>query len=250
MKRIFKCLLVVLLFVFLLVSAGLIFYSLHYNHRLRSEYKKDETAYPYAEMIENGDFDLTKVSELLPDAVAAMSHNWNNRIVISNTLSYYRNIGDAAPIYTIKAGSIVDIDFDANSWTRSGITYRGIKSLPTNKAGWRLVKPFSFEGEERIDDLLYVKSDELVGIIKDWIDENPKTMATLSRIAVEQGLMPTKYIGSRYIMLSLDRILYSKGVFMSFDLKIPVLSVAAIISLTVCIILLTTILLIKETHAK
>ncbi len=88
---------------------------------------------------------------------------------------------------------------------------------------------------------MYVKLDDLMKFIVQWLRENPNMERGLQNTVINQwikerpgmkGLLqngiikqlfkPTKRDISKFILLDADRILYSKGVFLSPDLKKPI----------------------------
>ncbi|NLD86708.1 MAG: hypothetical protein GX633_00420 [Clostridiales bacterium] len=243
MKRLIKILPYFLIFS-TIVTVGLISRCLYINFKLLNEFTQKENAYSYAEAVGRGEPDLNTISDLFTDIVAMIGYDYKNDIISPITISYYANINDDTPVYSIEKGDT--IYFKTNNRTRSGITYQGIESLPTIESGWRLAKPFAVLSKEKNDALLYVKLDELIHVTYVWIEENPKAMIYLQRIVMDRGMLPTKYNVSKYMLLFIDRTLYSEGIFLSQDLLSSVLSIATIISLFISVILLVLFLLAKH----
>ncbi len=243
MKKLMQILLCMFIF-FTVVTVGLVSRCLYINFKLISEFSQKENVYPYAEAVGKGEPDLSVISNLFTDIVAAIGFDdYKNDIISPITISYYANINDNTPVYSVEKGDT--IHFKTNDRTRSGITYQGIESIPTNESGWRLAKPFTVEGKESNDALLYVKLDELIHVTYEWIEENPNGMSILQRIVMEQGVLPTKHNVGKYILLFIDRTLYSEGMFLSQDLLSSVFSTATFVSLFISVILLVLFLLAK-----
>ncbi|QUI22742.1 hypothetical protein HZI73_10765 [Vallitalea pronyensis] len=242
MKRLMQILLCMFIF-FTIVTVGLVSYNLYINVKLKNEFTQKEDTYPYAEAIEKGDIDFNKISNLFTDNVAMLGTNYQESIISPITVSYYENINDETPVYIIEEGDL--IRFKIGDKTRSGLTYCGNESIPTNDLGWRIAKPFLADGKETINEFLYVKLDNLVDISCEWLKENPTAMNTLQRSMLEQGILPTKYNAGKYILLFIDRKLYSEGVFLSQDLFNPIFSATTLVSLLISAILLVLFLLIK-----
>ena len=98
--------------------------------------------------------------------------------------------------------------------------------------------------------LLYVKLDDLMSAAAQWLRENPGMERNLTNAAMNEllrdipagkGLLqngaaklllrPTKRDVCSRILLDSDRVLRDKGVYLSADLKRPLLSPAAIVCL-------------------
>ena len=231
-----------ILIVVSILSAGLLAYRLWENHDLQKRFKKTEHAYPYGEAAEKNELDLDIISLCFPDAEAAIKYHFQNEIRIPSAISYYADMKGGAPICTIEKGETVF--FKTEHKTSYGFSYRGNESLPTIRAGWRLARPFSPEGEEGSDTLLYVKLNDLMSVADQWLKENPNAEKILQNVLIRQGLLPTRYSQCRYVLLFADRALYSAGIFLSPDLKQPVLFPAA--CLTISLLLLAGVLLVKR----
>ena len=237
---------------FVIVTMGLVSRSVYLNYKLRNGFEPKENAYPYGEEVEKGTLDLDKISYLLPSAVALMGYpNYKDDIASPIEISYYADINDGSPVYRVEKGDIIDFQTE-NPILKYNVTYHGRVSLPTNEPGWRLAKPFMVEGKEVNDTLLYVKLDDLMRIAYQWLEENPKAVRAMgidkSDIGVlgVYGIWPTQSNFSKILLLYIDRILYSKGVFLSPDLLNPVFSSAAFVSLFLSIISLALFLLARH----
>ena len=232
---------------FAIVTMGLVSRSVYLNYKMRDGFKPKEDAYPYGEEVEKGTLDLDEISYLLQDAMAAMgyAYDYKDDIASSIEISYYADINDVSPVYRVEKGDIIDFQTE-NPILKYNVTYHGRISLPTNKPGWRLAKPFMVEGKEVNDTLLYVKLDDLMRIAYQWLEENPEAADNLENEMMWQGILPTKYNTGKAILLFIDRTLYSEGVFLSPDLLNPVFSSAAFVSLFLSIISLALFLLARH----
>lgn len=221
MRKINK-LMIMLFIVLLFAGISSVVFHVYGNITLKKSFQLKETAYPYEQAVVNLTIDLDEISKLLPDSAALMAYNYIEKITSPVSISYYKSMDDNTPVYTIKKGDV--ISFKATGFTRSGVTYRGMESLPTNVQGWRLARPFEVEGEKRNDDLLYVRVSDLEAVSKAWLDENPQAMASMSSDIRRQRVLPVKQEYAKLLMLRLDRVLYEEGVYLSPDLTRPVLS--------------------------
>ena len=236
---------------FAIVTMGLVSRSVYLNYKLRNGFEPKENAYPYGEEVEKGTLDLVEISYLLPSVVALIQlPDYKDDIASPIEISYYADIKDKSPVYRVEKGDI--IYFQAEDSEGNETVYHGRVSLPTNEPGWRLAKPFMVEGKETIDTLLYVKLDDLIRIAYQWLEENPKAVRAMgidkSDIGVlgVYGIWPTQSNFSKILLLYIDRILYSEGVFLSPDLLNPVFSSAAFVSLFLSIISLALFLLARH----
>ena len=110
-----------------------------------------------------------------------------------------------------------------------------------NRSALPGTSPFSSEGQETPNELMYVKLDDLMKFIVQWLRENPNMERGLQDTVINQWIKerpgmksllqngiikqlfkPTKRDISKFILLDADWILYSKGVFLSPDLKKPI----------------------------
>ena len=250
MKRLMR-ISISLFVLFAIVTIGLVSRSVCLNYKLRNGFEPKENAYPYGEEVEKGTLDLDKISYLVPSAMAAIKPpDYKDDIASPIEISYYADINDESPVYCVEKGDI--IYFQAEDSEGYETVYHGRVSLPTNEPGWRLAKPFMVEGKETIDTLLYVKLDDLMRIAYQWLEENPKAVRAMgidkSDIGVlgVYGIWPTQSNFSKILLLYIDRILYSEGVFLSPDLLNPVFSSAAFVSLFLSIISLALFLLARH----
>lgn len=236
MKREIRTIIIAILTAFSIISAGFVCYVFHNNHRIEKGFTKVENAYPYAEAVGNNELDLTAVSDYFSYDMALGKYDYQYEIVTPFVISYYAEIGDKTPVLTIEKGEIMSISIQG--MTESTFTFRGIESLPTNKAGWRLAKPFSVVGKEATDALLYVKLDELKSVVVQWLKENPSAELALGNTVMVQGLKPTKRNMCSYLALVSDRTFYTRGVFLSADLKqsISLPALCLIISLLILVV--------------
>ena len=241
----------------LLYSAGSVCLSVRHNRSLQARFTRAEQAYPYQEAVEKGELDLNAVSAYFRFALAPIKYHIQNEIRTPSAISYYADMEDDAPVFTIEKGEIVS--FLPDNKTGYSFTFRGSDSLPANRAGWRLAKPFVIVGRETPDALLYVKLDDLMSAAVRWLRENPGMERNLTSAAMDellrdipggkgllqntaakQLLRPTKRDACSRILLFSDRVLSDKGVYLSGDLKRPLLSPAATICLIVSALLLIT----------
>ncbi len=236
---------------FVIVTMGLVSRSVYLNYKLRNGFEPKKNAYPYGEEIEKGTFDLDKILYLVPSVVAPIKPpDYKDDIASPIEISYYADINDKSPVYRVEKGDI--IYFQAEDSEGYETVYHGRVSLPTNESGWRLAKPFMVEGKETIDTLLYVKLDDLMRIAYQWLEENPTAMRAMGftegdfGVLGVYGIWPTQSNFSKILLLYIDRILYSKGVFLSPDLLNPVFSSAAFVGLFLSIISLALFLLARH----
>lgn len=201
-----------------ILPGSLLFYILCYNIGLKMKYVPQDNAYSYSDAIENGDVDFDYIASLLPDASAMIDYGYVNDIEAPITILYYSQIGDDTPSYSIPKGE--KIHFNIEGSTKSSITFSGIESIPTNVAGWRLVRPFAIEGMEENNVYMFVKLEELIKIAEKWLDYNPNVKTRLSEFLIKQGIFPTKRNICKYLILNIDRLLYSNGIFFSKDMLI------------------------------
>ena len=242
MKRI-RVTLLVLLIVSALASVGLIFYNVSCNAQLRSRFAPKAGAYPYAQAVEKNELDLDAVSACFPDDVALLAYDFRNTLEAPSAISFYADV-KGEPVRTIEKGE--RIEFRTGDAAGRVFSFRGIETLPTDKPGWRLAKPFATAGGETEDALLYVKLDDLAPVAARWLKENPGAEKALQGLVRAQGLLPTKRNLCRYVLLFADRTLYSRGVFLSADLQRPVLTPASILCLTAAVLLLAAYLLVNR----
>ncbi len=97
-------------------------------------------------------------------------------------------------------------------------------------------------GGETEGALPYVRLDDLAPVAAQWLKENPGAKKSLQGLVRAQGLLPTKRNLCSYILLFADRTLYSRGVFLSADLRRPVLPPAAILCLAAAALILAAYL--------
>ena len=242
MKRI-RIALLVLLIAFALASVALILYDAACSARLRSRFSPKADAYPYAQAVQRNELDLDAVAACFPDDRALLLQNYRNKIEAPAAISYYADV-KGEPVWTIEKGE--RIDFRTEDAAGQVFSFRGIETLPTDKAGWRLAKPFAAADGETADTLLYVKLEDLAPVAARWLEENPGAEKALQGLVRAQGLLPTKGNLCRYILLFTDRTLYSQGVFLSADLQRPVLSPASVLCLFVTVLLLAGYLIAKR----
>lgn len=219
--RTIKKLMLILMIVFLLfgiASVGLHGYT---NAELEKSFKPDEKAYPYEQAVIEQDVDLEEILKLLPKATAAMDYNWSDTITAPVSISYYKDIHDRTPVYTVEQGETIYCKpFEINT------ICRGIESLPTDVRGWRLGRPFAVEGKPLNEELLYVKHSDLQKVARAWMEENDimDWMRQSAKDILPKGKLPTKQEAVNAYTLSVDRILYTEGVYISPDLKSPIFS--------------------------
>ena len=242
MKRI-RIALLVLLIAFALASVALILYDAACSARLRSRFSPKADAYPYAQAVQRNELDLDAVAACFPDAVALLRYDFRNTLEAPSAISYYADV-KGEPVWTIEKGE--RIDFRTEDAAGQVFSFRGIETLPTDKAGWRLATPFAAAGGEPADALLFVKLEDLAPVTARWLEENPGAEKALQGLVRAQGLLPTKGNLCRYILLFTDRTLYSQGVFLSADLRRPVFSPASVLCLVVTVLLLAGYLIAKR----
>ena len=229
------------------IAAGLISCSLFANSGLQKDFQRKENAYPYEEALAKDGPDLNTIQDLYSGVSSLLG--FDETIIESPAaIRYYADPDDRQPAYVIEKGTVIHIG--AEIILNGGMDFRGIGSLPTDQAGWRLSKPFAEEGKAESEALMYVRLSDLQPVAAAWTKENPNTMKWMRAGMKQQKLLPTKANARRYLLLSNDRLLYSKGVYLSKDLMNPVLSPAAIICLCISAILLAGILWIKSRNRK
>lgn len=230
----------------MLIGISSVIFNVHSNITLKKSFKLKEDAYPYKEAVKNLDIDLDEISEMLIRTYAPVGHNYVEKITSPISVSYYKSIHDRTPVYTINKGDI--IDFKYAEFAPYNTSYRGLKSLPTTKQGWRLVKPFKIKGKRTNNDLLFVKLSDLKVLCATWLDKNPKAITPTSR-DIKWILFPKKeYVN--VIVLYLDRLLYEKGVYISPDLCRPIFSVLTCLSFAISFVIIILYLFVYKFHAR
>ena len=226
------------------VTVGLATYYLCYNVNLTWTFDKKETTYNYADEVEKKTLDLNKISSLFTDNVTLVGYpEFQDKIISPVSIEYYENIRDKSPVYVIEKGEV--IYFEMFPKTKSGLEFRGNDSIPTNEKGWRLARPFKGNGAEK-DLLLYVKLEDLIHVNKEWLRKNPTFNNVVSKKVLSTGLLPTKRNISKFMLLFVDRELYSNGIFLSKDMYKPIIDREVVISLFVAIILIALTILGKK----
>ena len=91
----------------LLYSAGSVCLSVRHNRSLQARFTRAEQAYPYQEAVEKGELDLNAVSAYFRFALAPIKYHIQNEIRTPSAISYYADMEDDAPVFTIEKGEIV-----------------------------------------------------------------------------------------------------------------------------------------------
>ena len=235
MDKIRKLILFMLVFI-LIATVGQIAYYSYYNINLTRNFHKCEGAYDYVNAVKQEKIDLNEISNLFTDIVALIRYpDFQNEIISPVSIEYYENIRDKSPVYVIEKGEV--IYFEMFPKTKSGLEFRGNDSIPTNEKGWRLARPFKGNGAEK-DSLWYVKLEDLICVSNEWLKENPAFTKVALRGTMSMGLLQTKRNISKFILLFVDRELYSNGIFLSKDMYKPIMDREVVISLFVAIILI------------
>ena len=238
MNRLPKILLC-LLIASLLITVGLVSSSIYTNCKLRLEFEAKEDAYPYAEEIKKEDIDFELLYESMRNEVLMPyrgmgTPNYNHDIVTPVTINYYADINDTTPAYTIEKGTTVHCE---SAYHKDDVTYHGIQSIPTNKRGWRIAKPFIVTGEKRNNTFLYVKTSDLEAVADAWAKENIDILS--------ENPLGMKSVTKSYLLLRIDHLLYDSGVYLSKNLLTPIFSPAVIVSLSSSVILLAAYLALR-----
>ena len=226
---------------------GMTAYHLYQNIRLRNGFQRADSAYRYEEALKKGDIDLNTIEKLYSGISGLIGFDDKKNIENPVTLRYFANVNDKQPAYVIEKGTT--IHFDAEKILNGQMTFRGIWSLPTDQAGWRLSLPFSEWGKPENDTLLYIKLSDLQQAVSAWIKENPDAMKWMETGLKQEKLPLTEANAGNYLLLSNDRRLYSKGVYLSRDLMNTVATPAVIISLCLTAVLLAGILWMSRKKA-
>ncbi|MBQ9939497.1 MAG: hypothetical protein IJO96_08205, partial [Oscillospiraceae bacterium] len=158
----------------------------------------------------------------------------NHDIVTPVTINYYADINDTTPAYTIEKGTTVHCE---SAYHKDDVTYHGIQSIPTNKRGWRIAKPFIVTGEKRNNTFLYVKTSDLEAVADAWAKENIDILS--------EHPLGMKSVTKSNLLLCIDHLLYDSGVYLSPNLLTPVFSPAVIVSLSSSVILLAAYLALR-----
>jgi hypothetical protein len=199
--------------------------ALYDSGKLEGAFQAESGAYQYADAAAGGKIDLSKISELYPSIEAAPGFNSINELEAPVSICYYKSLGDKAPAYVVDRGSKILVKADGS--VASGIGY-GIFSLPGNTRGWRIAKPFAGNGLPKDNNLYYVKLSDLQAVAGAWVDLNPGLVgASLENHTLEKIYLFFYPAPIEKITLSVDRVLYDRGVFLSPDLRKPIFSVPA-----------------------
>lgn len=246
---------------FLALTAGIVGYKLAYNINVWYTFEKntelsrtfskitgaDEEIYNCADRVKQGNIDLKEVSKFLPVAIAPIGYpEYQNKILSPVDIEYYENIGDKYPVYVIKKGE--QIEFEVSAKSMYEVEFCGNDSLPSNKRGWRLAKPFKMDGTQK-ESLLYVRFGDLISVCIEFIEKNPNYVLSSYEL-IKRGLMPSKRNISIVILTFADRALYSKGVFLSKDLFLPVFDWVTVICLFITAVLIMLYIMRKRKHLK
>ena len=224
----------------LLVTVGIIYPRIYSNCKLRNEFEPKEAAYPYAEEIKKEDIDFELLYEsmrnevLLPyRGMGAVSHITD--IITPVTINYYADINDTTPAYTIEKGTTVHCE---SAYHKDDVNYHGIQSIPTNKRGWRIAKPFIVNGEKRNNTFLYVKTSDLEAVADAWAKENIDILS--------KNPLGIKSVTKSNLLLRIDHLLYDSGVYLSKNLLTPVFSPVSVASLSVSAASLAAYLVVRR----
>lgn len=243
MDKIRKLILFMLVFI-LIATVGQIAYYSYYNINLTRNFHKCEGAYDYVNAVKQEKIDLNEISNLFTDIVALIGYpDFQNEIISPVKIEYYKNIRDKSPVYVIEKGEI--INFEMFPKTKSGLQFRGNDSIPTNEEGWRLARPFRVDGENK-DALWYVNLEDLICVSNEWLKENPTFAKAAPREMMRRGLLPTKRNISKFMLLFVDRELYSEGIYLSKDMYRPIIDNTVLISFFATIILFVMHILGKK----
>ncbi|MBQ2755543.1 MAG: hypothetical protein IJF27_02595 [Oscillospiraceae bacterium] len=233
MKHLSKILLCLSL-AFLLVAAWFISHALYNNAKLHNEFKPKHKAYPYAEALKNGELSLKSVSSaILTDEIGLSGSSADRYRFIASpiTIKYYSKPGDITPVFTIEKGTMINYQKQPG---KSSVTYHGFESLPSDRHGWRLAKPFIVEGEEPNDTLLYVKTSDLEAVSAVWLKEMIPFIESITEHITTGVEQTRKHLQQKYVkslLFDFDEWLYYKGIYISPDLLTPVFSFKTIASL-------------------
>jgi len=235
----------------LLVTGGLLSYSIHTNCKLRLEFEPKSYAYPYAEALENGEFNLellTKTTFVGEHALIG-SPPFEYNISSPVTIRYYSNPDDISPVFTVEKGDTIWCRPPSQSVYEGDVTYHGLESLPTDKRGWRLAKPFITKGKEQNDSLLYVKLSDLDSVCGEWLKENVDLIPFFKNTTPkERSRLQKEYL--KDMPLYIDNELYERGSYLSPDLLTPVFSPASVVSLSVSVVSLAAYLILRRRVKK
>lgn len=223
-----------------LITAGMMTYRISANTRLYNGFQQKENVYPYGEAVANSELNLNAVHKLLSGTGSLLGYDFLDDINNPLSIRYYADPNDAEPAYVIEKGTVIHID--SGMILNGEYPVRGICSLPTDKSGWRIARPFLVQGKEANETLLYVRLEDLYKVAMVWIKENPTAVNVLRSALKTDGLLPTKANTCRHMLLAADRRLYSKGVYLSKDMQSPVFTPLIIICMCVSAGLLAGIL--------
>ena len=243
MKKL-RTVLVILCVVSACICAGTAAYHLYSNLKLRNGFQQADHAYPYEEALEKGEINPDIIGKRYSGISTMVGFGDKKDIECPVTIRYYADMNGKQPAYVIEKGTKIHID--ADKILNSEMVFRGVGSLPTEKAGWRLSFPFAEWGKPENDTLLYVNLSDLQQAVLAWMKENPKTVKWMQTGTAQQKLLPTEANIINYLLLSNDRTLYEKGVYLSKDLMDPVISPAVIISFCIFVVLLAGVLWVSR----
>ena len=202
-----------LFIIFVSVAVLSIIFNACSNIGIKKSFTQKENGYSYKQAAAQNNLDLIELKWVFQNVIGLGGNNYIQEIVSPVTISYYESVNALAPVYKIEKGTMIYF----NSEEELGYElseYRGTDSLPTHRHGWRLAKPFKVEGERGIrDNFLYVKLSDLEEVTEAWIEANP----TLMQSKTKQELV-------EFQTLNRDHSLYQEGIYLSPDLKNPVLS--------------------------
>ena len=153
MKKL-KIILIVLCIASTVAAVGMMLYSLYYNFRLRKGFREKEYRQTYAEEIAKNPINPQAIYRMFSGNSALIGFDYQDDISSPERIRYYSDISDDSPALVIEKGTIIHVD--SSEILNGEYTFRGINSLPADKKGWRLVKPFSADGQGTDDSLLFL----------------------------------------------------------------------------------------------
>ena len=218
----------------------MVLYSLYYNFRLHKGFQQKEYLHTYAEEIAKDTIDPQSIYKMFSGISTLIGSNFRDDIKSPIEIHYYSDIDDDIPALVVEKGTTVHVD--SNEVLNGECTFQGINSLPAEKKGWRLVKPFAVDGRGPEEVLFYVKMSDLMHVASAWMEKNPQAMKTVRQRLMNQGLLPTKANVCRQMLLTADRELYRKGMYLSKDVMQPVFPPEVVVCLGVSAGMLACIL--------
>ena len=208
------------------------------------DFDKSENSVLYAEEVTKDEIDLKYIHKNFFNFECGLMHpdipHW---VAAPKDISYYADINDTTPVYTIEKGTY--LYYNPADCPQA---YYGIQSLPTHQAGWRIAKPFKVANEEPIDTVLYVKTSDLVKVSYAWGEEN--FLFTPDRYENTAERLFYKHTTPYLNTFRLDRDMYSRDIFLSPDLVSYIYPPAPFISLGVSAILLAAYLALRRKVKK